>query len=211
MTDVPQPRCGQLRKQRIQIFAWTAVLIPFFAMAILRWDDGPGFDAGDYAHYLLHARALAEGRSYTDTGYIFSEHAWIIGPRAQPPGLPVTLAPFLMMTGENLIVLRLVMLAFATAFVFGAGRYFARREDPVLGLGVSLLVGASVPISQASLQILSDLPLHCSWRWRCRFGPRESRSSQRFFFSRSCNFDSTVGVRPFRSSYAPRWVQQRPL
>jgi hypothetical protein len=158
MTDVPQPRCGQLRKQRIQIFAWTAVLIPFFAMAILRWDDGPGFDAGDYAHYLLHARALAEGRSYTDTGYIFSEHAWIIGPRAQPPGLPVTLAPFLMMTGENLIVLRLVMLAFATAFVFGAGRYFARREDPILGLGVSLLVGASVPISQASFQILSDLP-----------------------------------------------------
>ncbi|MBW2543648.1 MAG: hypothetical protein JRF15_16325 [Deltaproteobacteria bacterium] len=158
MTDVPQPRGGQLRKPRIQILAWTAVLIPFFAMAILRWDDGLGIDAGDYAHYLLHARALAEGRSYTDTGYIFLERAWVIGPRAQPPGLPVTLAPFLMLTGENFFVFRLVMLAFATAFVLGAGRYFARREDPILGLGVSLLVGASVPISQVSVQILSDLP-----------------------------------------------------
>ncbi|MBW2494036.1 MAG: hypothetical protein JRE43_04730 [Deltaproteobacteria bacterium] len=63
MTDVPQPRGGRLRKRRIQILAWTAVLIPFFAMAILRWDDGLGLDAGDHAHYLLHARALAESRS----------------------------------------------------------------------------------------------------------------------------------------------------
>jgi hypothetical protein len=63
-----------------------------------------------------------------------------------------------MMAGENLFVLRLVMLAFATAFVLGAGCYFARREDPLLKLGVSLLVGALVPISQTSAQILSDLP-----------------------------------------------------
>jgi hypothetical protein len=37
------------------------VLLPYLAAVLLRWGDGYDPRMGDYAQYLLHARALAEG------------------------------------------------------------------------------------------------------------------------------------------------------
>jgi hypothetical protein len=158
MTDLSTPSQGLLRAQRMKLLAWPIVLIPFFALIVQGWANGPGLDGGDHAHYLLHARALAEGRPYTDTGYIYTKYAWAIGPRAQPPGLPIALAPVLAISGENMLVVRLFMLSFAFAFLLVVGRYFARHEDRFLGMGVALMMGVCTPIVYASGQPLSDLP-----------------------------------------------------
>ena len=64
-----------------------AALIPFAAVNSARWSDPPSAVEGDYAHYLLHAKALAEGRSYSDIGYIYTPLN-LVGPRLQPPGWP---------------------------------------------------------------------------------------------------------------------------
>ena len=75
-------------------------LLPFVAVLIARWNQPPSATDGDYAHYLLHAKALAESRPYTDIGYIYTEMN-LVGPRVQPPGWPIVLAPFVALFGTH--------------------------------------------------------------------------------------------------------------
>ena len=72
---------------------------------------------GDYAQYILHARALAEGRSYTDTEYMYSTYEPYLGPRAYPPGLPLLLAGFFGVTVGNWF--RTYVVSAATAVALG--------------------------------------------------------------------------------------------
>jgi hypothetical protein len=83
--------------------------IPFAAMAISHLSWGPTAGMGDYAQYLLHAESIIQGRPYAETGYIFHPAAWTIGPRAYPPGLPLTLAPLVAAFGTHSGVYRLLM------------------------------------------------------------------------------------------------------
>jgi hypothetical protein len=133
-------------------------VLPFLVLAIWRAFHGTGLAADDFGQYLMHAQALAEGRPYGDTGYIYSKYARWIGPRLAPPGLPVTLAPFLFVFGASPVVLKAVMLAFSLAFVILATLYFVRRDDLKVGLGVGLLVGLTPELVHSSSQILTDLP-----------------------------------------------------
>jgi len=64
-----------------------ATLLPFAAVAASRWSEPPSAEEGDYAHYLLHAKALAEGRPYSDIGFISTSMNWTIGPEVQRPGV----------------------------------------------------------------------------------------------------------------------------
>ena len=50
------------------------------------WDD-------DAAMNILHARNIAEGRPYADTGYIFNPEYARLGPSSYLPGFPLLIAP----------------------------------------------------------------------------------------------------------------------
>ena len=43
---------------------------------------------GDHAQYLAHAKAIVEGRPYTDIGYIYHPAAPMLAPRAYAAGTP---------------------------------------------------------------------------------------------------------------------------
>src|SRR5687768_6485479 len=96
---------------------WVAVLLPFLLLAIWRSTSGPGVQADDYAQYLLHADALAEGRSYGDIPYIYSPYARWIGPKMAMPGVPLVLSVVQRIFGPNLAIMKALMLSFAVAFV----------------------------------------------------------------------------------------------
>ena len=137
---------------------WALVLLPFLGLAAAGLTEGTGTAADDFGQYLMHAQALAEGRPYSDIGYIYSPYASGVGPRSAPPGLPVTIAPLMKVFGPNVAVLRAFMLLFAIGFVLTAGLYFARRGEPELGLGVALLTGLTTTMVHGASQILTDLP-----------------------------------------------------
>lgn len=158
---------------------WIAMLIPFAALALLRIPEGPRIDEGDYAHYLLHAQALAEGRDYRDTGFIPTRYNWYIGPPNAPPGLPAVLAPIVWLGGVRTVMIPLTMVAFALAFAALAARYFAEREAAPLAIAVGLMVGLQPDVQHFASQSISDLPfaalvwgvvLLCDragpWSWR---------------------------------------------
>ena len=140
---------------RVLLFA---ALLPFLGLAVWRAFHGTGLSADDFGQYLMHAQALAEGRPYGDIDYIYSKYARWIGPKLALPGLPVTLAPFLMVFGAEPVILKMAMLVFALTFVFVAALYFARNDDWRLGVGVGLLVGLSPDLVHSASQILTDLP-----------------------------------------------------
>ena len=125
MSSVASPR------RPLTSVGWLMVfLIPFVALAVHQWDWGPPTTAGDYAQYLLHAKAIVEGRPYADTGYIFHPDAWIIGPRAYPPGFPLTLAPLVALVGVHSHLFRLFMLANIVALAYLAARRLAMTVEP---------------------------------------------------------------------------------
>lgn len=136
---------------------WLALfLIPFLALVIRHWDWTPSTSAGDYAHYLLHAKAIVEGRPYGSIGYIYIPAAGLIGPPSQPPGLPLTLAPLVAIGGVHTPLVRLLMVASVLALAALSAWRLARDMEPwqaALGSGIAAY---GLEASQASVAPISD-------------------------------------------------------
>jgi hypothetical protein len=137
-------------------------MLPFIAVVALRWSEPIGIDAGDYAQYLLHAKAIAEGRPYSDIGYIYT-NLNLVGPENQPPGWPLFLSPFVAVFGVHSPVFKVIMAVLVAAFAVLAGVFIARRDNAVSGI----LVAAFIPLAlgtSATNSLLSD-PFFCVLVW----------------------------------------------
>ncbi len=123
---------------------WFALwAIPFLVLAISHWNWAPTAGMGDYAQYLLHAEAIVEGRPYVETGYIFHPAAWTIGPRAYPPGLPLTIAPLVAIFGTHSAVYRVLMLLCVAGFGWMSFLRLRRDVEPWqagVGAGFAMFV-----------------------------------------------------------------------
>lgn len=154
-------------------------LLPFAALAAYHWNWGapPGY--GDHAQYLTHARAIVEGRPYTDIGYIYHAAAPMIGPRAYPPGLPVTLAPIVALAGTDSPWNQVLMLASVLAFALIAYRRLAIAIAPwqaALAAGFTALAlearfGTIVPMSDPGFcallwGLILAVDTAATWTWR---------------------------------------------
>lgn len=71
----------------------------------------------DWAQYVNHARNLATGRAYSDTGYVFNSNEPHVGPPSYSPGLPLLLAPIIRLFGVNITALKTVSLACMAAAI----------------------------------------------------------------------------------------------
>jgi hypothetical protein len=156
-----------------------AFLLPFAVLAVHHWGWAPPTEMGDYAQYLAHARAIAEGRPYTDIGYIYHPAAPMLGPRAYPPGLPLTLAPIVALGGVHSPLIRVLMLATLVAFAYFAFRRLATDIAPwqaAIAVGFTTLAiearfGTLVPSSDVGLCALLwatvlAVDSEGSWTWR---------------------------------------------
>jgi len=139
--------------------AWAAAaFLPFVVLAALHWVHRPPDFAWDEALYMLHARALAEGRPYTDTGYLYTRLTPAVNPAAQPPGLPLLLAPLVAHLGSDSAVIAAVMVAFALSLQFGVALYFRSHLGAALAVAAGVLTGLQPAIIHSASRALSDLP-----------------------------------------------------
>ena len=138
-------------------------LAPFFCLAAWQWDWPPRVDSGDHAHYFLHARALAEGRPYGDTGFIYTQYNAYIGPEAEPPGMPLLLLPIFALLGPDHDALKL-LIVLSGAVTLALAWVYHRRDDPVLAFGMLVFAGVALQLARASVAVLADLPFAaCVW------------------------------------------------
>jgi hypothetical protein len=143
---------------------WALVLVPFLALVAVHWNDLPSRQAADYAQYLLHAKAIAEGRPYDATGYIYSPYAALISPRVQPPGWPLLLAPAVKLFGMGLLVPKILVTIFGVAFLGFVMKRMSRDDEPMLLAVVIGGAGLALETTHATNSPLSDLPF-CAMLW----------------------------------------------
>jgi hypothetical protein len=85
----------------------------------------PGHPWGDdFAMYILHAKNIASGKAYTDTGYIHNPRYAVLGPDAYPPLFPLVLSPVYRIMGLNLRAMKMLNILLFTALLFIVERLF---------------------------------------------------------------------------------------
>jgi hypothetical protein len=147
---------GTGRKLReILLPAATLLLIVAVHLGTLRrghsWGD-------DFAQYVHHAKNLALGIPYGETGYIYDPSYTTIGPPCYPPGCPFLLTPFYLFFGLNLEAMKLAMIASLACFL-GFVYLSLRRELPLPhALAGMLLVGLNRKWLGGANHVASDLP-----------------------------------------------------
>src|SRR5262245_11148296 len=64
----------------------------------------------DFSLYILHAKNIAEGSNYQETGYIYNPSYPMIGPKTYPPIFPLMLAPVYKFFGMNLTAMKVIVI-----------------------------------------------------------------------------------------------------
>ncbi len=142
-------------------FRWRspALLIIFLAGCFHLATIRPGHTWGDdFALYILHARNLATGTNYHETGYIYDQQYSELSPPAYPPLLPLVLTPVYKWFGLNLLAMKAVIVLFFVAFLVVCWVGFRPHlSEPALLL-LLVLLSFNPYISSFKDQVLSDIP-----------------------------------------------------
>lgn len=142
---------------------WLA-LLPVALLFVRRWSWEPPAGASDYAQYILHARALLDGRPYGDIGYLYHPLAWVVGPPVFPPGLPATLAPLIAVFGESQAVFRLFSILALCGFALVAYRHLLAWIEPWQAAAAAAFSAIAIESQLGTLAPMSDLPF-CLLVW----------------------------------------------
>jgi hypothetical protein len=137
--------------------AWTLMLLLIAAVYALLVRPGHAW-GDDFSMYILHARAIAEGRSYADTPYIYNPDYAFLGPPAYPPIVPLLLAPVYYVAGLDLVAMKgLVIGSFVAALGFGTLCFHKRLRAEHMALWL-VLVGFNIFYLRGVTSIGSDAP-----------------------------------------------------
>ncbi|MCC6316304.1 MAG: hypothetical protein IT361_01340 [Gemmatimonadaceae bacterium] len=138
---------------------WLALAVaPFAVLAAVHWRLLPFKEAGDYAQYLSHAKALVDGRPYGDIGYLYTPYNFMIGPRVQPPGWPLLLLPSVALFGTGLLVPKILVTLFMVGFIVAIALRIGRGDDRWIAVATAAAVGVGLEASFATNSPLSDVP-----------------------------------------------------
>ncbi len=131
------------------------LLIASFYLLTLR----PGHDWGDdFAQYIHHAKNIALGLDYAQTGYIWNPKFPELGPTTYPPVFPLMLAPIVAARGLDLGAMKvLVTLCFVAALYFIA-LTFRSMLRPRYVIVLLILLGLNPYFWRLKDSVLSDLP-----------------------------------------------------
>lgn len=127
---------------------------------------GPTLGADDHGQYLLHAKALVDGRAYSDIGFIHTRYSTKVAPIAEPPGLPVLIAGVMGVAGERTQWVRGILYAsFALLGVvlFLYMRTLADTATSAVATAFSLTALARAHVLDT---MMADIPF-CLALWAC--------------------------------------------
>ncbi len=140
----------------VRILSFSIILaVGVFFSATIReghvWGD-------DFSLYILHARNIAEGINYQQTGYIYNPTWAMVGPYTYPPVFPLLLSPIYKFSGLNLTVMKMeivVIFLLSLITLFLAFRKYLPWPYLVALLAIT---GFNPYIWQFKDNIVSDLP-----------------------------------------------------
>lgn len=116
---------------------------------------------GDFSQYIHHAKNIAEGKSYHETGYIYNSQYSTLGPETFPPVFPFILVPSYCWFGLNLTAMKFPAILFFLLSLWCI--YLSFREELSFPYLIVLLnvLGFHPYFWEFKDEILSDLPFLC--------------------------------------------------
>ena len=114
---------------------------------------------GDFSLYVAHARNIALGMPYADTGYIQNpDYPWL-SPQVYPPVFPLILAPLYSIFGLNLYVFKIAILVFFLSFLAVCHQYCQPRFSTLIcRYGFLLAIAFSPWLWDIRNKVISDIP-----------------------------------------------------
>ena len=132
-----------------------AGLVGLVYLATLR----PGQHWGDdFAQYVHHARNLATGTPYAETGYIYNLHNPAIGPRSYPPGFPVLLAPLVKVFGLDFRPMKMLVVVCFVGVLLLMPQVFRRDLPTPYLVALILVMGLNPYFWDIKDDVISDIP-----------------------------------------------------
>ena len=132
-----------------------ALVVGVFYLATIRAGQGWG---DDFAQYIQHARNIATGVPYAQTGYIYNPHNPALGPRAYPPGFPVLLAPVVRLFGLDFRAMKVLIVLCFVGVLLLVPQVFGRDLPRPYVAALVLLFGLNPFMWEFKDQVLSDVP-----------------------------------------------------
>lgn len=138
-------------------FLLVGLIVVLGTMHLATLRDGQEW-GDDFSLYVAHARNLAEGRPYADTGYIYNPNDPILSPRTYPPIFPLLLVPVYLLFGMNLMAMKaFVVLLFMV--LLGVLALLLRKRLPFpYVMGCLTLFALNPYVWQHKDRLLSETP-----------------------------------------------------
>ncbi|VAW53766.1 hypothetical protein MNBD_GAMMA05-1258 [hydrothermal vent metagenome] len=112
---------------------------------------------GDFALYTAHAKNIADGHNYSDTGYIFNPEQPFLAPKSYPPVYPVFLAPIYKLFGLNILAMKIANILIFAVFLLLFQHYIRKRlRYPVTQIAIITAVAFGPWFWIAKDRILPD-------------------------------------------------------
>jgi len=113
---------------------------------------------GDFSMYIHHAKNIAEGLPYDDTGYIVNPFNPTYGPKTYPPVFPLLLAPIYKWFGFNLHAMKMELIVIFMLSLYMIYLAF-RNEIPIkYNACIILIIGLNPFFWDFKDNIMSDIP-----------------------------------------------------
>jgi len=113
---------------------------------------------GDFSMYIHHAKNIAEGIDYKDTGYIYNPFYPTLGPKTYPPIFPVLLSPIYKWFGLNLTAMKIEITVMFLIFLIIFFLIFKNELPFSFLVMVIALIGCSPYFWNFKDNVLSDIP-----------------------------------------------------
>lgn len=140
-------------------FNWIVSIIIGFSTVfmIVTMNDGHPW-GDDFAMYLLHANQIADGKPYSETGFIYNDLAPTYAPASYPPGFPLILAPVVHLFQYNYLAYKIYLLCFFILFLILIAIFLRGKINNQAIYCVLIIIGFSIFFMQLLDSVLSDIP-----------------------------------------------------
>jgi hypothetical protein len=139
---------------RILLLSIILLVGAFFLMTLREGQDW----GDDFCLYILHAKNIAQGVNYQQTGYIYNP-AWVmVAPRTYPPVFPLLLSPIYKLWGLNLEAMKVAVVVSFLLSLFAIFMAFSRSLTWPYLIAMLVIIGFNPTIWQFKDSIASDLP-----------------------------------------------------
>jgi hypothetical protein len=125
-------------------------------LATLR--QGQEWGGDDFSLYVAHARNIAEGRAYADTGYVYNPANPVVSPRTYPPIFPLLLVPVYLVFGMNLTAMKVFVVLLFAALLGVLALLFQKRLPFPYVVGCLALFALNPYVWQHKDRLLSETP-----------------------------------------------------